>query len=137
MPYSGIFNMRKLNLDNLKGILIILVVLGHVVQSVIADYQQNVLFRVIYSFHMPLFFFISGYLTCKSKPDSNMLIKRAKQLLIPFIVWALISPISIHQKLDLTYTSNVLLYPDNGLWFLYNLFFLFKYDLDVRKIFIR
>ncbi len=40
-------------IDVLKGIGIILVILGH----------THVLFRTyIFSFHMPLFFFISGYL---------------------------------------------------------------------------
>lgn len=61
--------MRIQWIDSLKGFLISLVVLGHVMQSAIDSNAfiqwNNVLipvFNWIYSFHMPLFFFISGYL---------------------------------------------------------------------------
>lgn len=47
--------MRINSIDILRGIGIILVVLGH------APIDKNVL-EYIYNFHMPLFFFISGYL---------------------------------------------------------------------------
>ncbi len=114
--------MRQHYLDNLKGLLIFLVILGHTIQGLICDYQSNLLFRMIYSFHMPLFFFISGYLTWKKVPDSRLLAKRTKQLLLPFLVWAFISPLFYHLKFDWVYTKSVFLYPDNGLWFLYNLF---------------
>lgn len=55
---------RRSDLDVFKGILIILMVLGHVIQTIISpdDFDNNIVFKVIYSFHMPAFFFISGYL---------------------------------------------------------------------------
>ena len=64
--------MRERNrmLDSLKGFAIFLVVLGHVIQTVFApdSYDSNVIFKIIYSFHMPLFIFISGYLSgCKER----------------------------------------------------------------------
>jgi len=77
---------RLYYLDTMKGILIILVVLGHAIQSTIPDYQHNFLFRLIYSFHMPLFFLISGYLTLKEKHDENIIYKRGVQCIIPFII---------------------------------------------------
>ena len=46
---------RNTYLDILKGAGIILVVLAHVLKSSGGGYE-----RVIYFFHMPLFFFISG-----------------------------------------------------------------------------
>lgn len=52
-------------LDSLKAILILLVILGHAVQFNTEEYETNPLFQFIYSFHMPLFLFISGYLTCR------------------------------------------------------------------------
>lgn len=45
--------------------------------------------------------------------------KRAIQLLLPFIAWALISPFLD----DRPFSFLPLVYPDKGLWFLYNLFF--------------
>lgn len=41
--------------DNLKGFLILLVVLGHCIQNTKIDFDHNIVFRYIYSFHMPLF----------------------------------------------------------------------------------
>lgn len=72
---------RLYYLDALKGILIILVILGHSIQYKMMDYQHDVLFRVIYSFHMPLFFLISGFLTYKGRYDAFMVKKRFVQLL--------------------------------------------------------
>ncbi|ROT03695.1 hypothetical protein ED388_12660 [Muribaculaceae bacterium Isolate-007 (NCI)] len=46
-------------IDCLKGFAIFLVVLGHVVQNY--NLMDSWIFRIIYSFHMPLFMFMSGY----------------------------------------------------------------------------
>ena len=56
---------RDKRIDALRGLLMILVVLGHVIQYVYEpkDFDNNILFRVIYSFHMPLFMCVSGYVT--------------------------------------------------------------------------
>ena len=52
--------------DAFKGILILLVVLGHSIQSVCIqrdeDFMNNYLWNLIYSFHMPAFMAMSGYL---------------------------------------------------------------------------
>ena len=109
-------------LDNLKGLLIILVILGHAIQFTIPEYRDNLAFRLIYSFHMPLFFFISGYLANRGCYKSGVIRKRAIQLLLPFVVWAIISPLLKQGTLDLGRVLTAIEYPDNGLWFLYNLF---------------
>ena len=106
-------------LDSLKAILILLVILGHAVQFNTEEYETNPLFQFIYSFHMPLFLFISGYLTCRGSFKRWNIGKRALQLLLPFITWALISPFLESRAC----TIKPFLYPDTGLWFLYNLFF--------------
>lgn len=54
---------RKYFIDNLKGILIFLVVFGHFLESYLGD--NNVIkyiYIIIYTFHMPLFALCSGYL---------------------------------------------------------------------------
>ncbi len=53
---------RNEYLDYLKGLLISLVVLGHTIQVSKTNFDDSFLFRVIYSFHMPFFFLVSGYL---------------------------------------------------------------------------
>lgn len=53
---------RDERFDIIKGILIILVVLGHALNIEFLDDSWNCgLFNVIYCFHMPVFIFISGY----------------------------------------------------------------------------
>lgn len=72
-------------LDIAKGIGIILVVLGHV-------FMQNPLVIWIYSFHIPLFFFLSGYLFYfnKEKRLSRFLYKKTRTILIPYFVYAIV-----------------------------------------------
>lgn len=53
--------VRHSGFDNLKGILIICVVLGHFLELCPSNSPAEDLYLMIYSFHMPLFFFISGF----------------------------------------------------------------------------
>lgn len=46
-------------IDAIKGLLISLVVIGHILLGSLGD---NIIRYLIYSFHMPAFFFVSGYL---------------------------------------------------------------------------
>ena len=51
---------RILWLDALKCFAMFLVIWGHVIQYGVTDYLENDIHIGIYSFHMPLFFFLSG-----------------------------------------------------------------------------
>lgn len=68
-----------------RGIGILLVVIGH---ACLRESNLNsVLFRFIYSFHMPLFFFIAGFCATrllKIKNKSESIILRFKRLMIPY-----------------------------------------------------
>jgi fucose 4-O-acetylase-like acetyltransferase len=67
-----------------KGIGIVLVVIGHFCPETSPSYWVETR-RVIYSFHMPLFFFLSGYLYSYEKYSYSDLIKnKIKRLLYPF-----------------------------------------------------
>ena len=59
--------------DSLKGCLIILVVLGHSIQNTLgADCEYSHLWNLIYSFHMPAFMAVSGFLAYRiSKPEGG------------------------------------------------------------------
>lgn len=69
--------MKKIQwLDTLKGIAIILVVLGHSSPDVSlpggpSDQYFKILYNVIYSFHMPLMFWIAGFLSLSVLDYSN------------------------------------------------------------------
>lgn len=63
---------RLIWVDALKGILMILVVLGHAIQAELGPYcEESHLWNLIYSFHMPAFMAISGWLFYK-KPTANV-----------------------------------------------------------------
>ena len=81
---------KRLNfLDIAKGISIMLVVFGHIV------YDQNNTIRIwLYSFHMPLFFIISGCLlnlTNKKRTLKEFIIKKIPSLLLPYLSFAIIN----------------------------------------------
>ncbi len=118
---------RILYIDFLKGITIILVVVGHVIQYYLCPqtYLNDFVFRYIYGFHLQLFVLLSG-LTIKQEIFSleelkNKIIKRFRQLLIPFFTWTLLSSLVLW---DASCFLDVLLHPGRGLWFLWDLFFI-------------
>jgi len=79
-----VLNKRMDWIDSIKGFGAILVILGHL--NPMAPIECY-----IYSFHMPLFFFLSGILKSRQKNFVPFLQKKAKSLLIPFVIWNLVS----------------------------------------------
>lgn len=77
---------RNYHFDNLKVVLIFLVVFGHLIEPIHDVFPFQSLYFIIYSFHMPLFIFITGYF---SKPNTNGLGKSFKTFIIFDIIYAL------------------------------------------------
>lgn len=76
-------------IDNLKAFGIFLVVFGHC-----STYSNYLVQNYIYSFHMPLFFFASGYLQSKEKLQDAypiFLKYQVRSLLVPYLLWGLIT----------------------------------------------
>lgn len=123
---------RNILLDFLKGFTIILVVLGHSIQFSQNNFDANPIFRIIYSFHMPMFMFISGFVSFKTFDGSyNKLVKRFKSLMIPFWAWFVFGFVFSYLKFymkcgefpNFIYSlTSVIKRPDYGLWFLWVLF---------------
>lgn len=81
---DGKGNSRLQYIDVLKGIAIILVLIGH--RSV-----NEYVTVFIYMFHMPLFFFISGYLDRMKEIEMKMVLKKkAKRLLYPYVTFGIL-----------------------------------------------
>ena len=84
------FNRRE-DIDIAKGIGELLVIIGHTFSSVMGSTAlMNSIYTIIYSFHMPLLFFVSGYfskklLSCECKPKAIK--DKAHRLPIPYFVW--------------------------------------------------
>lgn len=78
-------NRKRLHyIDIVKGIGIFLVILGHV-------YRSNVIQNWLYSFHMPLFFIVSGWLFDYKKISNisiyEIALKKIRTLIIPYFVF--------------------------------------------------
>lgn len=73
---------RNAYYDIIKGMLIVLVIIGHFLPGTLSD---NYLRYIIYSFHMPVFFMLSGYLfNCDKAMHMNAL-TRMKYYLVRFV----------------------------------------------------
>ncbi|MGF7038068.1 acyltransferase family protein [Mucilaginibacter lappiensis] len=79
--------MRFENIDLLKGLLIILVISGHVLQG---SLSENFARYIIYSFHMPVFIGISGFLFNSAKIGSvsfkELISKYLFRVIIPWAI---------------------------------------------------
>jgi len=88
---------RNKYIDSIKGIAIILVILPHCIQygsgqSFQNDclFYDNSIFKFIYTFHMPVFMLISGYLyrfTVQKYSYESIIKSRITSLLIPILIW--------------------------------------------------
>lgn len=77
---------RLVYVDLLKGIAIILVVMGHMFEPY-TDWLHSPINQMIYSVHMPLFIFLSGFVFYVYNGKHGWLrtiAKRAFALLLPF-----------------------------------------------------
>lgn len=135
---------RNTTVDVAKGIGIILVVVGHN-WSVL--HPKGEVFRIIFSFHVPLFFFLSGIFLKSASPFKPFLVARANLLLRPYFItlttlgvvqllWAM-----IRNRLETQHTYYFwgLLYSTGEtiswapLWFLTNLFISSTFALIIIK----
>jgi len=80
-------NKRNYFFDNLKFVLILLVVLGHLIEPLReSSHSMRSAYLMIYSFHMPLFVFLFGYF-CKSIDKNNQFnLKKPIGLLLLFFL---------------------------------------------------
>lgn len=80
-------NQRIAYIDGTKAVAILLVVVGHCYcfELYPKDLTLKIIFQVIYSFHMPLFFLLAGFFS-KGIPLRESVPKYAKAYLKPFII---------------------------------------------------
>lgn len=88
-------------IDAAKGLAIILVVMGHVLRAntdTISPEVDDLLACLIYSFHMPLFFFVTGYCRYLSEQKRMLTLrtlgrqceKLTRRLMSAYLLWTLI-----------------------------------------------
>lgn len=108
---------KNIQIDNLKAILIVLVVVGHFGSTKNPFYRSLIAF--IYSFHMPLFLFVSGYL---SKNLDRIRDKAVTEYLFLFMAAQFIWTMTKYIVFDDPYYLSNVLEPGFGLWYLLCIF---------------
>jgi fucose 4-O-acetylase-like acetyltransferase len=125
----------------MKGVGIVLVVYGHVVRGVqsaglpVGQKMCSLVDAIIYSFHMPLFFFVSGIFFMQSlgsRGKTGLILNKLDTVVYPYIIWSLLqggielvlsrftsSSVSVYEILALLWA------PRAQFWFLYILFLVF------------
>jgi fucose 4-O-acetylase-like acetyltransferase len=110
---------RDTYFDNLKTILIFLVVLGHFTNLNRSVPLMGAINNVIYSFHMPIFIFISGYF---SKSIRNQRSTEIENILYPYFVFQFLNLI-FTKSTGLGFGSMDIFTPTYQNWYLLGLLF--------------
>ncbi len=143
------FRVRDKSIDALRGLAILLVVAGHAtaLAAVVSHGGPGLVpwdtglwlpiatvnglpYLFIYSFHMPLFAFVSGYVLHPPREAAvaAQIIRRARALLVPFFAWALLRLVlpfggdGVASNQGLVGSLLDILLGRTGLWYLYALF---------------
>lgn len=125
--------------DYAKGIGIILVVYGHVARGLVnarlpVDTETlQTIDNVIYTFHMPLFFFLAGLFLVSSlerRGWRGLLANKVETLVYPYLLWSLLQggmEVALSRFTNgaatLAEVGSLLWHPRTQFWFLYALFF--------------
>lgn len=137
-------------IDTIKGIAIILMIMGHCIQygsgqdwMMNDSFYDNFLFKFIYSFHMPLFMLISGYLfyySIKKYSFFYNLQKRVMTLLVPIVTWSFLynainAIIKGEAFISVPFIKQCIWYAIGSFWFLWAVFYCSLVVMFVNKFF--
>lgn len=128
---------RRVEFDIAKALCIILVVMGHYTTEDLTWW--NSVRDIIYTFHMPLFMFASGFIYIAFKKEESywrFLLKKNKRLVIPYVVTSIIIIAIKILTQSFLYVKNpvtpmaflkIFYYPEAAyhLWFIWALWWMF------------
>lgn len=130
---------RLVFLDIAKTICIILVVVGHYHPENSPEWYTMVR-KFIYSFHMPLFMFASGYIYIATKREhetyKGFIVKKVKRLMVPYLVTSILvislklitqGDAYVANPVTLSSYAKMFYLPEAGafLWFIWALWWMF------------
>ena len=84
---------RNATVDIIRGVAMLLVILGHALSNVTADGYQSFLYNIIWTLQMPLFILVSGYVSRYSRQITTLkqlgvqFLKKTASYLLPWVVW--------------------------------------------------
>lgn len=113
---------RDYYFDNVKFLLITLVVIGHAYRPLIAESPlMKTLYLAIYSFHMPLFILLAGYFA-KSFHKDGQNKKVIATILIPYFIFEILYSVYDHIIYQTDRIEISILEPYWLMWFMFSLF---------------
>lgn len=133
----------------------LLVVIGHTMNGLPSNETFQALKKFIYVFHMPLFFFMAGYLFIYTNENSNIkynefIKKKFYRLLIPYFVWNIIFIVPkflfqsyLSDKVVLSFKDIILLFFTprlniwGHLWFLVAIFIVYLISPIFKKLIVQ
>ena len=110
--------------DIMRGIAMLLVVLGHTMTGCTTGAENSFLFNIVWSLQMPLFILISGYVTRYSRGIENgtglwkYVKRRTIAYLLPWVVWSFLVRGIIFGQSNFLNIKWLLWHMDSGYWFL-------------------
>ena len=124
---------RMLYIDKLKAMAMIMVVMGHTIYFCMYHEERpnDTIFNIICTFHVYLFFFLSG-VVISILPDSRKIFSKAYRFLKPMLIIGLINAIVIGNVRDFFLNGG-----HNGYWYLLSLtifyILLLSFNLNTTK----
>lgn len=138
---------RRTDIDIMRGLAMICVLVGQIFGTYLnngtyVEYSRisQLIFDLIYSFHMPLLFVISGYVEHMVSAERSEGINMRKVVIVMMAPYMFFSALQIimkgilgMQQMSLGAFLRVLIEPISGLWFLYALFIFKVISLKIRE----
>lgn len=135
--------------DIMKGICIILVVIGHYIPEDAPEWYHSIV-KCIYSFHMPLFMFLSGWLYCATlRPNESyigFMRRKTLRLMVPYLFASVViigfktvigTIITTDHPVELSRDLPAMFYGPSAayfLWFLWALWLIFFVAATLKSI---
>jgi fucose 4-O-acetylase-like acetyltransferase len=114
--------LRNNVFDNAKLLMIFLVVFGHLIEPIVNQSEViKIIYKSIYSVHMPVFIILAGVFT-KLDASQRIILKNIKSLIVPFVVFTI-----LYEIFNILATGKISNYSLNWqpywiLWFLFSMF---------------
>jgi len=133
---------RNYLIDSVKGVGIVFVVLGH---NWIVLHEKGELFRMIFSFHMPLFFFVAGVFINSSESYFVFFCKKIDSLVKPYfsaVSLTFLAQVMASGSYNVVWVDSVInifygtgmAIPNVPLWFLLSLFVCVLFSFVVVRL---